>query len=1135
MHSPPKHGAPTRKSERFGIFRLCIWCALLFGAMHTGLSQIPYSFRNLNIKDGLSQSSALSVHQDKSGFMWIGTYDGLNRYDGRNFINFMPSANSRKSIMGGTIYAIAEDNDGLLYFGTYGQGLSVFEPQTAVFTHFQETDSLAGGTIPSNFINAMRKDTKGNIWIASRAGISIYSPSNKSFTHYLASNNLFPPYSAIDILFDAQQKAWIATNGGGLCRFDDTKGKFIQIPNKSADGDKHKINNIHKIAPHPQGGILISTRGGVFLFDPVSSTYKLFAGIGYNTSIVFVDSRKHIWIGSMDKPLIVIAPDQTVTTVENNRLDPSSLPETYVETIYEDRKGDLWFGLKTNGISVANLSRKPFLHLFNDGTGNCLPSNEVYAVEAAPDGSIWFGTMNGIAKWNRTTNKYQTFTTKNSKISSSQIWDLQCQGDDSLWIAGDEGLHLFLPNSNLLKSYYHIQGDTTSLCSNDITNLEIDHRGQLWVGTSEGLSRMDKRTGKFRNYFKNNGNKLSYNVIWHILSDSKKRLWVGTEDGLNLYDPATESFKTYHYDPKNNRSLINNDVSSLRESPNGTLWVATRSGVCRYNEATDDFDRIVLPEFANVFSYSAFEIEGKLWVSTNKGLARIGLADKSVVFFTEDDGIQSNEFNPPGLLMSDGQLFFGGINGVTAFYPNQIKIDTTYAPPIFITKLSIDYDLIETGKEVHNHKIFKQIEFAKRLVLDYDEKLLSLGFSALDYTLPQKINYFYRILPESKEWVALKNQNYVTFINLQPGHYQIQIRSTNSDGVDVENTRSLELIIRPPFWRTWWFLTIISIVTTFLVVVAIRYRFVKLHQNNLVLESQVLERTKKIEVQKRQIEIQRNIANHQRDKIAQQRDELELLMYNLEEKVKERTKELEQAKTKAEESDKLKSAFLSNMSHEIRTPLNAIIGFSELLLHQEFEQKEKESFAEIIKTNGDHLLNLLNDIIDVSMIEAGQLTLHTKRVDVNELLFDVWLSFKNHRMLKAKNGDVELILHPLPASLVLQTDPLRLKQILYNLISNAIKFTERGTVEMECVVLQNFTRFSVKDSGIGISAEHQKHIFERFRKVGGNKRNLYGGFGLGLTISRNLVESLGGKIWVESVPQQGTTFFFTLPLGNSTI
>ncbi|MFT3738110.1 MAG: two-component regulator propeller domain-containing protein [Breznakibacter sp.] len=919
--------------------RVGLLCAGLSGTMQWGQASIPHTFRNLNIKDGLSQSSALSIHQDKSGFIWIGTYDGLNRYDGRYFIKFMPSPNSNRAIMGGTIYAIAEDDDGLLYFGTYGQGLSVFDPKTALFEHYRAPhevpqqglagDSILRGTIPSSYINAMRKDANGHIWIATRAGISVYNPKTKSFTHYLSSNKCFPPYSANDILFDENQQVWVGTNGGGLCRFDAPTGKFIQLFNNDAPEDKHKINNIRRLSLHPQGGILVGTQGGVFRYNPDSNSYHLFANIKHSITTVFVDSLKNIWIGSMDKPLMVIAPDQSVCTVEKNILNPKSFPDAYVETIYQDHKGDLWFGLKTNGIAVANMSRKPFAHLFHDGTGNCIPGNEVYAIDMDPEGNIWFGTMSGIARWNRAANKYQTFTPYNSKIPSLQIWNLQCQGNDSLWLASSEGLHLFLHKKGIVRSFYHIEGDSSSLCSNTILNIEIDHKGQLWVGTSKGLSRYDNQTGKFRNYFRNDNNSLIFNVIWHVLSDSKKRLWIATEDGLNLYDPENDTFKSYRLDPKNNKSLINNDVTSIRESHNGALWIATRAGVCRYNEASDSFERISAPEFSNVFSYSAYEVDGNLWVSTNKGLAKIELASQTVNFFSEDDGIQGNEFNPPALLLPDGYLMFGGINGVTAFYPNQIKIDKTYAPPLYFTKLNIDYDLIETGKEVPNHKIFKQIEFARRLVLDYDEKLLSLGFTALEYTLPQKISYYYRILPESKEWVPLKNQNYVTFVNLQPGHYEIQVRSTNSDGVEVENTRSLELFIKPPVWRTWWFISIGTVLSTFFVVVFIRFRFVKLKQNNLVLESQVLERTKKIEVQKRQIEIQRNIANHQRDKIAQQRDELELLMLNLEEKVKERTKELELAKTKAEESDRLKSAFLSNMSHEIRTPLNAIIGFSE--------------------------------------------------------------------------------------------------------------------------------------------------------------------------------------------------------------
>lgn len=402
------------------------------------------------------------------------------------------------------------------------------------------------------------------------------------------------------------------------------------------------------------------------------------------------------------------------------------------------------------------------------------------------------------------------------------------------------------------------------------------------------------------------------------------------------------------------------------------------------------------------------------------------------------------------------------------------------------------------------------------------EKVITLEFSALDFDAPERINYYYRLLPNTTEWIPLRNKNFLTFINLNPGKYQLEIRSTNADGLICNNVKSLKIVVKPPLWKETWFIAMEFLFLFLFVYLVVRYRMHRLKRDKDQLELVVESRT-------REIEVQRNVAHKQRDEIARQKMQLEDLAKGLEEKVKDRTRELEKAKVKAEESDRLKSAFLSNMSHEIRTPMNAIIGFSELLLEPSFEEKERIAFAQMIKTNGDTLLNLLSDIIDISMIESGQLKTSSSATNVNELMNVVYTTFSSTAVGNEK-ANVELILTCPDQKVVLTTDPLRLTQILNNLLGNALKFTEKGYVKLGCqIVSDQWIEFSVEDSGIGIDQEYQQQIFDRFLKIEEDKENLYRGSGLGLTITKNLVELLDGSIGLESEKGKGSRFFFRLP------
>ncbi len=410
---------------------------------------------------------------------------------------------------------------------------------------------------------------------------------------------------------------------------------------------------------------------------------------------------------------------------------------------------------------------------------------------------------------------------------------------------------------------------------------------------------------------------------------------------------------------------------------------------------------------------------------------------------------------------------------------------------------------------------------ASKITFTPDEKMFTLRFSALDYIYPQRVSYFYRILPVSEEWISLGKQNFVNFINLTAGNYTLEIKSTNGDGLMCNNTRSLELVVFPPFWKKQWVIYSGILLLIFIIVLIFRLRFFWLSRNKKKLESIVNSRT-------REINEQRNIANKQKDEIAYQKEELQDFAAELEYKVRGRTKELEFAKLKAEESDRLKSAFLSNMSHEIRTPMNAIIGFSELLLTTGFNEHERENFARMVKTNGDTLLSLLNDIIDLSMIESDQLKLHFADVNVCELVNDIFLIFNNSKLL-ADKMDVNLLLSVnVNSSIIINTDINRLRQVLTNLLSNSLKFTDKGSVKLGCVEEEDKIMFFVKDTGIGILDEYKDKVFERFYKLGKDEVNIYGGNGLGLTITKSLIEALKGEIWFETESGVGTTFYFTL-------
>ena len=1083
----------------------------------------------------MSQSTVNSVFQDSKGFLWFGTDDGLNRYDGNSLQVLKAVMNGKVQEVRGKITGIDEGNDGKLYVANYGAGLKVYDLNTDKLKSYSH-DPNDKSSLSSNYLNEVLFVNDTCIWLATNIGISRFNSKTGKFKNLIIYSNsvsVSANEGANSIFRDERGQLWIGTRGHGIFKYIAEEERFIPFINKAGKGDDQEKNFINGIAGYKDGLLLVTTPSGLYLFDPQTGLFFEFLIRNVELNKIAKDDNGEYWIGSRFDGLYHIDKNEKVQHFINNPYDPRSFPDYQVVSVYKDNMQSLWVGTRTKGIVQIVLDRKPFTNIYHVPNRPGIPDNSTFAIGEDTNGEVWIGTVKGLTIWNRKKNSFRRVSLRlfGRKANDFSAWSFYFDKNNVVWIGTNKGLVKYDRKRRTYYHYYRKSHDPLSLISNDVVSIEKDKNGDVWVATPSGVGRLDKNTNRFTNHYPVDSveNTISHNRVWDILSDSKGRLWFCTENGLNQYNFKSKDFKTIKFSnaQSNDENILANSLLAVKESEDGELWIATHGGVLIY-----DPDKGNVMGYLKVYSnlskglvYDLLETEDTFWASTNKGLVMIDKKDHTIKErYSSDDGFYNEEFNAGAAArLHDGFLLFGGITGVTGFFPRKIH-KSDFCPPVYLTGVSL------YGEEVSpdNPEVFQRAVFIKStisandILLTYDEKMITLKFSALDYTHPRKISYMYRILPVSDKWISLGNRNFVSFINLNPGKYTLEVKSTNGDGVMCDNVRKLGLEISPPPWMEWWVISLVILIFVLILFLIIRHRVLHLRKEKNKLEEIVFLRTKEIQEQ-------RNIANKQRDEIARQKEKLQDFAAELEDKVRKRTRELEEAKIKAEESDRLKSAFLSNMSHEIRTPMNAIIGFSELLLISESNDNERETFARMVKSNGDALLKLLNDIIDISMIESGQLKFHFSDVKVCSLVNDIFFTFNNSPLYKEKENVKLEIVSKMKDSAVINTDRDRLRQVITNLLNNALKFTHEGVIQLGCEEEGNYIKFYVKDTGIGIDEELLGRIFDRFYKVGKIKNIIYGGNGLGLTIVRNIIDALEGEIWVESEVGKGTTFWFTIP------
>jgi len=1081
----------------------------------------PLRFDHLGRNEGLTQSNVTCIMQDSRGFMWFGTQDGLNKYDGYLFLPYKNIPGDSTSIANNYITGIIEDARGNLWVATWGGGIEHFDRNKERFTHYRHNTNNAN-TLSDDFVTSLVQTRDGNIWAGTqKGGLNRLNPATGKFTHYMFNKNDAHSISdnfVVTLYEDSHQHLWAGTLHGGLNLLN-ANGAFTRYQQQPNNPASLSHNSICKIFEDSQHRLWIGTRGGgLNEMDEKTGAFRCFKNDPNNPNslpinVVFditEDDSHRLWIGTQNGGLSILNP---VTSQFNNYayddIDEWSLNNNSIYSIYKDRQGNMWVGTYSSGINLYSKGANTFAHFRHTTEPNSLSHNKVLGICESANGHIWLGTDGGgVNEFDPQTKLFTHHKHRKGDPNSicGDVVIALCEDiDRNLWMGTCEGgITVYNPQKKTYRTITHNPNNPNSVAANNVCTILQDADKDMWIGTYDfGLDCYNIQTGHYTHYRYDSSkpNTISNDRIACLMQDRKGNIWIGTfEGGVDRLDKKTGVITRFmHTDGKN--SLSNNRTYFLYEDKQGNILIGTNAGLNCYNPYTNQFTVYNTSQGlpGNIIVGMAEDTKCNLWLSTNFGLCRFNILTKQCKNFTAADGLQSNEFAGFSAFKSRaGCFYFGGLNGFNEFFPDSIKQDR-YQPPLVFTSFQLfnkDVSLSHNG--TGDSPLTLPIAETKAITLPYSSSVISFIFSSLNYTNKKKNQYAYRLKGFDKNWNYIGTRHTATYTNLDPGTYVLEVKALINDGEWNSHITSMQLTILPPFWLTVWFRLLCAFVGVSCIVVIYRWRVSSIKKHNAALEVLVQKRTNQL-----------------------------ALSIDEEKKARE---DAEKARQEAEQANKAKSVFLATMSHEIRTPMNGVIGMASLLSQTPLSD-EQRSYTETIQTCGENLLTVINDILDFSKIESGKLELEEKEFNLRTCIEEVLDIFAT----KASQTGLDLIYqieHNVPGFIT--GDSTRLKQILINLVGNAIKFTHKGEVFVRVYLMQHEKNntiqlgFEVRDIGIGIPEDKLERLFKAFSQVDSSTTRKYGGTGLGLVICEKLIKLMGGYIEVESTPGKGSVFAFTI-------
>lgn len=1080
-------------------------------------------FDHITTQEGLSQNDVNCIVQDQKGFMWFGTNDGLNRFDGYEFLVYKPDPNEQFSIGSNLIQSLAEDSSGRIWIGTAGKGLNCFDQNTQKFYHFQhDPDDIE--SLGSDHVIDLMVDRERRLWVGTVGGLNLFeikiseldgSVRLENLTHQLIPKAL--QTGRVDEVYqDEGGDIWTGSQFGlfRLKRFGKKDGyKATAVPLTTP------TSLVRSITKDQHNNMVICAAQGIMYQTGIDNqNLPVFSEVetGYFQNVV-VDHENRIWAASnqglyrFEKQKGHGVP-MLVGTYANELNDIHSLNKDVLRTLYMDRNGMIWAGLNGGGVNKFDPEKMAFRHFKKNLQTGSIGYDKIRSIFEDSDGNIWMGSEGGGLDFlaaQQNDGNYNQFQHMGSPKYVFALEEIQVGPEKLLYFGGQQspGFHsIKIPDgttkidANSMRTYPQISGAVFALLN--------DQERYLWVGTyNQGIYAIDRSSLNAEFKFKRarhdpqNPKSLSSDIVRSLLKDKYGNIWVGTGDGLNMIsaesiEKGELEFTRYRYRSDDIQSLSHNYVLALYESEAGDIWVGTFGGglnkfVPETGNRPAHFIRYTEKNrLANDVVKGILEDEnGYLWIATNKGLSRFDPRTESFKNYDTHDGLQSDEFSELACYKRrNGEMLFGGVNGFNAFLPGSFQ-DNSYLPEVVFTEFQVLNKPISAGEKLNGHLILKQPIFnTDHIDLRYNENSFSFEFAALHFTAPGKNQYQYKLEGFNENWITVSSQKrFATYTNLSPGDYTLFVKASNNDGLWNHQPSSISIHISPPFWLTWWAYLLYALVIIGLLAAFRRYTIIGIKEkHDLVLEH---------------IEIE-----------------------------------------KAEELHQMKLQFFTNISHELRTPLTLISGPLEHLIKAgkglEFSQREQQ--YHLIKKNANFLLRLVNQLLDFRKLDQGKMNLQVQKSNVVNFVHEITEPFQF--VASKKQIDYEIISPE--EGINLWFDPDILEKMLYNLLSNAFKFTQEGgevLVAFEARYSGNkkkrkrkkgFLDIRIKDNGPGIPAEKKEQIFERFFRAAPSEKSNKQGSGIGLAFTKSLIELHHGEIRVESEEGQGTCFILSLPLGK---
>lgn len=1055
--------------------------------------QKDYNFINFNTKNGLASNTINAILKDKYGFMWFGTENGLNKFDGLNFTLYRHRETDSSTIGRGTVMALQEDKDGNLWVGT-NITLSLYNRSLNNFTNFDFSQL--------GWIRSLRADYLGNIWVGTYTGLYYFNPKTRKVIAYkanLAQKDKLNSDVILCVFEDSKNNIWIGTNGG-LHLFNRKKGNFKRFLHQEGDQLSISDNVVRTIAEDRNGNIWLGTdEGGLNVMELRTQTFKYFKHVTTDVSSlssnrvykISFDTLGKLWIGTEEGLNIFEPSNGKVLRIENSSSSKYSGIGSFIghstREIYLDKCGIAWISTLQNGVNKYDSNLAFFNHKqFNPLDANGLSAGVINAFEEGPSGEIYIGTDGGgLNVFNKKTGLTKHFLLNGTNGKAKTILALERLGNE-LWVGTYlDGLYVINIGTNAVKNI-SIHKSKTDFSNIPINCLKADKQGDIWIGTNgNGIYKYSIEENKMLHFSEVLSQKgirnLSLNgYITAIEEDKQGNLWFGANgSGLAKYNPQQNTLDILNH---GNSNLPIDRVLSIYCDKLGQIWVGVLGGgLSLYDAKTKKFIQYGENHLlSNDVIYKILEDEsGKLWVSTNKGISTFDAKKRIFKNYTYHNGIQQSTFNVgAGLKTSSGEMYFGGLDGFNFFNPNALNRNRN-TPSLVITDLKIGNKSVNP---VDNSEITEPIAVAKKIELSYKQNF-SLDFVALNYTAPHESQYAYMLEGFDKEWNNVGSVTTAVYTNIDPGHYRFRLKAKSEDGSWHTPEKVIEIVVNPPFWRTYYayFSYVLILAITFW---TLRRRAIQKLRNEFAL--------------------------------AQERLEVKHL--------------IEKERTEAErkmELEKLKIKFLTNLSHELKTPLTLVLNPIENLLFKE-ENREKADTLNLINRNAKRLLNLVNQLLDFRKIEDNELKLNLSENDLIVVAKEIFDSFK----YISERKNIQLDFESSITEYYTVFDKDKVERILLNLLSNAIKFTnENGNVYFHIEAdAKNGIKLIIGDTGIGLPNDMLEKIFDRFYQINNPANILNQGSGIGLSITQEFVKLHGGNIKVESEEDMGSVFTVYLPL-----